>query len=576
MRGAKVAMEVLKELKVDVMFGHPGGACLPLYDEIYSSGIRHILVRHEQCAAHMADGYARVKKRPGVAVATSGPGATNLVTGIATAYMDSSPVVAITGQVSTAVMGNDAFQEVDAFGIMMPCTKHNYRIMKPDEIPRVFRDAFRVALDGRYGPVHVDFPVDCQNGEVSEEALAERPENGKPPKRDLSRLLDAIKFIEEAEEPVILVGGGARWSGAGQEILQLAEMIQAPVVTTLMGKGSVPEDHPLVLGPVGMHGKMVATHVLNNCDLVIALGSRFSDRSTGKWSEFGKERQTRIIHVDIDASELGKNLPYVAGLVSDVWTAVNALISGLQVRARNDRSSWMERVKLLKQECACQYNYAADPIIKPQRIIWELNRWLPDDAIVTTEVGRNQMWAEHFLEVRKKRMFLTSGGLGTMGFGFPAALGAKIAAPDRTVVDVAGDGSMQMTIQEMATASEENIPITVVVMNDQSLGMVEQWQRMFYEERYCAVKLGRIPDFVKIAEAYRWESVRVERDSEMAEAFRAAGEIDTPYLIDVIIDPREDMLPIMPPGKTAKDVILGPRCIWKGGKGVVGHVPARA
>jgi acetolactate synthase-1/2/3 large subunit len=233
-------------------------------------------------------------------------------------------------------------------------------------------------------------------------------------------------------------------------------------------------------------------------------------------------------------------------------------------------------VKLLKQECACQYNYAADPIIKPQRIIWELNRWLPDDAIVTTEVGRNQMWAEHFLEVRKKRMFLTSGGLGTMGFGFPAALGAKIAAPDRTVVDVAGDGSMQMTIQEMATAAEENIPITVVVMNDQSLGMVEQWQRMFYDERYCAVNLGRVPDFVKIAEAYRWESVRVERDSEMAEAFRAAGEIDTPYLIDVIIDPREDMLPIMPPGKTAKDVILGPRCIWKGGKGVVGHVPARA
>ncbi len=576
MRGARAVVEVLREENVEVLFGHPGGAVLPLYDEIGSSGIRHILVRHEQCAAHMADGYARVKKRPGVAIATSGPGATNLVTGVATAYMDSSPVVALTGQVSTAVMGNDAFQEIDAFGIMMPCTKHNWRIMKAEEIPGVLREAFRVSMAGRYGPVHVDLPVDCQNAEVPEEAFRVIAGNGKPPRRDLSRLLDAVKVLEAAEEPVILVGGGARWAMAGREILRLAEVLQAPVVTTLMGKGSVPEDHPLVLGPVGMHGKMVATYVLNNCDAILVLGSRFSDRSTGKWSEFGKERQPRIVHVDIDASELNKNIPNVVGLVADVGTAVNALLGGFEGRARRGRKVWMEKVRLLKQECSCEYNYTADPRIKPQRIVWELNRWLPDDTIVTTEVGRNQMWAEHFLEVRGQRMFLTSGGLGTMGFGFPAALGAKVAAPDRPVVDVAGDGSLQMTLQEMATAVEENIPISVVVMNDRSLGMVEQWQRMFYGERYCAVGLGGVPDFVKIAEAYRWDAVRVERDSEMPEAFRAIARADHPYLIDVTIDPREDMLPIMPPGKTAKDIILGPRCIWKGGKSIAGHVAAGA
>lgn len=571
MRGAKAVMEVLKEHHVDVMFGHPGGAVLPLYDEIYSSGIRHILVRHEQCAAHMADGYARVLKRPGVAIATSGPGATNLVTGVATAYMDSSPVVAITGQVSTAVMGNDAFQEIDAFGIMMPCTKHNWRIMKPDEVPAVFREAFKVATTGRFGPVHIDLPVDCQNGEVSEAAMVAKPTNGKAQKRDLSRLLEAVKVIEEAQEPVIMVGGGCRWSNAGQEIIRLAELIQAPVVTTLMGKGSVPEDHPLVMGPVGMHGKMVATYVLNNCDAIITLGSRFSDRSTGKWSEFGKDRAPKIVHVDIDASELNKNIQGVVPLVADVWTAANALIMGLQSRARIKRPVWMQKVELLKQECACDFDIPGEPI-KPQKIIKEANRWLPDDAIVTTEVGRNQMWAEHFFEVRAKRMFLTSGGLGTMGFGFPAALGAKVAAPDRCVVDIAGDGSIQMTIQEMATAVESNIPITVVVMNDRSLGMVEQWQRMFYGERYCAVGLGRVPDFVKLAEAYGWEAVRVERSSEIADALKPAAKIDAPYLVDIAIDTREDMLPIMPPGKTAKEVILGPRCIWKGGKSIAGHV----
>jgi len=573
MRGARVAVDMLKEQRVEVVFGHPGGAVLPLYDELYSSGLRHILTRHEQNAAHMADGYARVLKRPGVCIATSGPGATNLITGIATAYMDSSPIVAITGQVATSVMGNDAFQEVDAFGLFMPIVKHNWRIESAEEVPRVFREAFHVCTNGRYAPVHIDLPVDVQNAEVPEAAVkrAHVPRR-KAPKKDLNRLLDAIRFIENAEAPVIMVGGGARWSQAGADILRLAEMIQAPVVTTLMGKGSVAEDHPLVLGPVGMHGKMVATYVLNNCDTIVALGTRFSDRSTGKLSEFGK--QQRIVHVDIDSSEVGKNVPNVVGLVGDVYTVTHALIAGLERRALRKHNEWVERVRGLKRECACDFNFVGQPIL-PQKIIWELNRRLPDDAIITTEVGRNQMWAEHFLEVRGKRMYLTSGGLGTMGFGFPAAIGAKVAAPDRFVIDIAGDGSLQMTMKELATARENGINVAVIVMNDGALGMVLQWQRMFYGKRYSAVHLGKLPDFVKIAEAYGCEAVRVERNSELPDAIEQAQTADTPFLIDVVVDADEDMLPIMPPGKSAKEVVLGPRCIWKGGETVASPVPAR-
>ncbi len=572
MRGAKAVVDVLREQGVDVLFGHPGGAVLPLYDEIYSSGLRHILARHEQNAAHMADGFARVSKRAGVCIATSGPGATNLITGVATAYMDSSPVVAITGQVATSVMGNDAFQEVDSFGLFMPIVKHNWRIEEASEVPNTFREAFWVATHGRNGPVHVDLPVDVQNAEVEASILAApHTPRRRGPKKDLSRLLDALRFIEEADAPVIMVGGGARWSNAGPDILQLAEMIQAPVVTTLMGKGCVAEDHPLVLGPVGMHGKMVATYVLNNCDTIIALGTRFSDRSTGKLSEFGK--QQRIVHVDIDSSEVGKNVPHVVGLLGDVYAVTHALIAGLERRVRKDTSAWRARVRALKRECACDFNHVGQPIL-PQKIVWELNRLLPDDAIITTEVGRNQMWCEHFLEVRGRRMFLTSGGLGTMGFGFPAAIGAKVAAPDRFVIDVAGDGSLQMTMKEFATARENEIPFATLVMNDGALGMVLQWQRMFYGKRYSAVHLGSFPDFVKIAEAYGCEAVRVERNAELPEALDRAMSAEVPFLIDVTVDQDEDMLPIMPPGKSAKEVILGPRCIWKGGETVASPIPA--
>lgn len=574
MRGAKVVVDVLKEQQVDVVFGIPGGVTLPLYDEFYNAKLHHILARHEQCAGHMADGYARVSKRPGVACVTSGPGVTNLITGIATAYMDSSPVIALTGQVATAVMGNDAFQEADAFGLMMPVTKHNFRVLDAKELVSTIRKAFMIATTGRYGPVHIDLPVDVLQAEVDGKALDAPPEPKKPQKRDLSGLLDAIKLLEEAENPVILVGGGASWSQAGTQIVEFAEILGAPVVTTLMGKGAVPEDHPLVLGPVGMHGKQVASYVLNNCDVLLALGTRFSDRSTGKLSEFGKS--TKTVHVDIDASEMGKNVKGVVSLIGDAWTVITALTAGMRQRARKDRSTWLRRVEALKRECACSIDIPASPIV-PQKIIHELNRLLPDDGIVTTEVGRNQMWAEHFFEVRGKRMFITSGGLGTMGFGFPAAIGAKVARPSSAVVDIAGDGSIQMVFQEFATAMENQLPVIVAVINDGYLGMVKQWQKMFYGNRLSAVDLhGRIPDFVKLAGAFGAGALRVERPSELPEAITTALKSEVPYLLDITVDPEEDMLPMMPPGKKASEVILGPRCNWKGGTTVGSDLAPRA
>jgi acetolactate synthase-1/2/3 large subunit len=562
MKGSRAAVEVLKDEGVRVVFGHPGGAILPFYDDLYDSGIRHVLVRHEQNAAHMADGYARARGETGVCVATSGPGATNLVTGVATAYMDSSPVLALTGQVATTSMGSDAFQEVDAFSILMPVVKHNWRLETPEEVPRVLREAFRASTAGRCGPVHVDLPLDVQRGEV-DEAEVRRP--GLPPAErplDLSRLPEALKIIEGAEAPCVLLGGGARWAAAAEDVMRLAEAIQAPVVTTLMGKGAVPEDHPLCLGPVGMHGKMVATHVLNNCDTVIALGTRFSDRSTGKASEFG--RSQRIVHADVDRSEMGKNISGVVGLLGDARTVARALSRGLAERAPRKRSAWLDRVGMLKRECACDFDVGGEPI-KPQKVVKELNRALPDDAILTTGVGRHQMWAEHFFEARAKRTFMTSGGLGTMGFGLPAAMGAKVACPDRFVMDLDGDGSFQMTLKELATARDEGIDVAVLVMNDSALGMVLQWQRMFYGQRFSAVNFGRFPDFVKLAEAFGCEGARVDKASELKDALVAAQRAGGPFVLDVPIDPDEDILPFMPPSGGVKNVVLGPRCIWKGG-----------
>ena len=558
MKGAKAAVELLEEQGVQVMFGIPGGVLLPFYDELVSSDIRHILPRHEQCAGHMADGYARVSRKPGVCVATSGPGATNLVTGVATAYMDSSPMVAITGQVATGVLGNDAFQEADSFSLMMPVTKHNFRVTDPAVFPETMRKAFMIATTGRFGPVHVDIPVDILNADITDEQMAKEVKIPKP-KRNLSELLDAVKLLEKAERPTIMVGGGVTWSRAGSEIIRLAEMLMAPVVTTLMAKCSVPEDHPLVLGVCGMHGRQVANYALNNCDVLLAIGTRFSDRVTGKLSEFGGK--TKVVHIDIDSSEIGKNVKGRVGLVGDAWTVVNALIAGLQLRKKP--ATWKDRIMELKKQCTCNYDLRSDPL-KPQKVIFEMSRLLPQDAIVTTEVGQNQMWALHFYKCTGKRTFITSGGMGTMGFGFPAAIGAKVAKPECVVADIAGDGSLQMVSQEFATAVENDIPVIVCLLNNGWLGMVKQWQKLFYGERYIATKFGGSPDFVKLAEAYGAEAIRVEKHSEVAEALMRAQKAKVPFLIDFMVDPEEDVLPMTPPGKTTKDCIKG-RCQWKGG-----------
>ncbi len=557
MKGARAAVELLEEQGVQVMFGIPGGVLLPFYDELVESDIRHILPRHEQCAGHMADGYARVSRKPGVCVATSGPGATNLVTGVATAFMDSSPMVAITGQVATGVLGNDAFQEADSFSLMMPVTKHNFRVTDPAVFPETMRKAFMIATTGRFGPVHVDIPVDILNADITDEQMAKEVKIPKP-KRNLSELLDAVKLLEKAERPTIMVGGGVTWSRAGSEIIRLAEMLMAPVVTTLMAKGSVPEDHPLVLGVCGMHGRQVANYALNNCDVLLAIGTRFSDRVTGKLSEFGGK--TKVVHVDIDSSEIGKNVKGRVGLVGDAWTVVNALIAGLQMRKKP--ATWKDRIMELRKQCACNYDLRSDPL-KPQKVIFEMSKVLPQDAIVTTEVGQNQMWALHFYKCTGKRIFITSGGMGTMGFGFPAALGAKVAKPECVVADIAGDGSLQMVSQEFATAVENDIPVIICLLNNGWLGMVKQWQKLFYGQRYIATKFGGSPDFVKLAEAYGAEAIRVEKHSEVAEAIERAQKAKVPYLIDFMIDPEEDVLPMTPPGRSTKDCIKG-RCQWKG------------
>ena len=558
MKGARAAVELLEKQKVKVMFGIPGGVLLQFYDELVDSDIRHMLVRHEQCAGHMADGFARVAKKPGVCVATSGPGATNLVTGVATAFMDSSPVIALTGQVATYNLGNDAFQEADAFSLMMSVTKHNFRVTDPKEFPETLKKAFLIAMTGRYGPVHIDIPTDIFSADISDEDMNREVRVPKP-KRNLSGLLDAIKLLEKAERPTIMVGGGVTWSRAGSEIVRLSEMLMAPIVTTLMAKGSVPENHPLVLGVCGMHGRQVANYALNNCDVLLAIGTRFSDRVTGKLSEFGTK--TKVVHVDIDSSEIGKNVKGRVGLVGDAWTVVNALIAGLQKRTKT--ATWRDRIIQLNKECSCDYDLKTDPL-KPQKVIYELSKNLPDDAIVTTEVGQNQMWALHFFKCYGKRMFITSGGLGTMGFGFPAALGAKVAAPDRVIADIAGDGSIQMVSQEFATAVENDLPVMVCLLDNGWLGNVKQWQKLFYGQRYIATEFTRNPDFVKLAEAYGAEAIRVERASEVAEAVKRGVKSEVPILLDFVVDPEEDVLPMIPPGRSSTDLIKG-RCKWKGG-----------
>ncbi|MEM2944408.1 MAG: biosynthetic-type acetolactate synthase large subunit [Methanomassiliicoccales archaeon] len=554
MRGSEAIIKVLNEEGINVVFGLPGGAILPLYDELRNSNIRHILVRHEQCAAHMADGYARVLKKPGVCIATSGAGATNLVTGIATAFLDSSPVVALTGQVPTGIIGNDAFQEADIFSLMIPITKHNFRVMNSKTLLADLRSAFTIARTGRCGPVHVDLPRDVQMSEVDD--LPKPTSNANGVKENLVELPQAVALLESAQRPLILVGGGAVWSGCGQEIMTLAEMLMAPVATTLMGKSAVPEDHPLVLGMVGMHGRRVANYALEECDVLLAIGTRFSDRMIGEPSSC----KTKVIHIDIDSAEVGKNVRPTVSLVGDARKVIRTIINSMQIRRKS--GVWAERMRSLRKACACELDVADNPI-KPQKVICELNKLLPENAIITTEVGQCQMFAAHFLECRGKRTFITAGGLGTMGFGLPAALGAKIAAPDRVVVDVAGDGSLLMVCQELATAVEENIPIFICLLNNGRLGMIKQLQTLYYGRRYFSMDLGSSPDFRKLAEAFGVRGARVENPSDLPSVIEEGINSGKPFLADIHVDREEEVLPVTLRTANGTQVYQG-KCAWKG------------
>lgn len=556
MKGSKAVLDLLEGQGVDVMFGYPGGVTIPLYDELLDSGIHHVLVRHEQCAAHMADGYSRSTNKTGVCLATSGPGATNLVTGVATAYADSSPMMVLTGQVATGMIGNNAFQEADIFSLMMPITKHNYRVLRPNDLPEAIKRGMAIANNGRKGPVHIDLPVDVLNGQIDPSRLNE--DFPVPaPFEDLSAVLDAVKLLREAERPALLVGGGARWSNASNEVQRLAELLFAPVITTIMAKAIIPEDHPLSMGMLGMHGRECARRALLEADVIFAIGARFSDRTIGFDSEVPKE--TKVIHLDIDPMEAGKNSRTKVRMVGDARKGLQMIIKGLG-RSKGE-TAWSRRIKELYDGCICDIDLCEDPV-KPQKAIWELRAALAPDAFVATEVGQNQMWAAHFLRLKHPSQFITSGGMGTMGFGFPASLGVKYAHRDKQVVDIAGDGSFQMVFQELATAMSEDLPVVVCLLNNGWLGMVKQWQKLQWNRRYCGTELRNNPDFVKLAEAFGAGGVRVERSSELKDAFKQAFASDVPFVVDIRTDPEEDMLPMLPGGVCSATGTMRNRCRW--------------
>ncbi len=554
MSGAKALIKALEKQKVEVIFGILGGAVLPIYDHICNSKIRHILCRHEQGAAHAAEGYARASGKPGVCLATSGPGATNLVTGIANAYMDSAPIIAITGQVPTTsanttyMIGRDSFQEADIVGITTPITKYNYQLKSAAEIPETVKNAFHIATTGRPGPVLIDIPKNLQT-EVAEMNFSDkiRIKGYKPSSKPHPlQIKKAVKMLTKAKKPVILSGGGVIISNASHELLKIAEMLLAPVATSFMGKGSFPENHPLSIGSIGMHGNPVANKLVCEADVLLAVGTRFGDRATGTIDTFCSK--AKKIHIDIDAAEIGKNIEVDVPIVADAKKALKELNIRIskQLKTREE-TPWRNLVKETKQELNPPPN-ENDNSLKPKTLLYELRKILPKDAIITTEVGQNQMWSALYFNSLKPRTFISSGGLGTMGFGFPAALGAKVAYPNKSVVDIAGDGSFRMTEQELATSVTEDIPVIVIVLNNSVLGMVAQWQRLFFKKRYSAIKLGSSPDFVKLAEAYGAQGLRAESLKEVSDAVKKALKSDVTTVIDVPISSEEDVAPMVLPG----------------------------
>lgn len=568
--GAKIVIEALKKEGVRAIFGYPGGSVIDIFDEFYKSDVPFYLTRHEQGAVHAADGFARASGEVGVCIATSGPGGTNLVTGLATAHMDSIPIVALTGQVHTFLIGNDAFQEADITGITRPVTKHNYIVQNIQELPRILKEAFYVARTGRPGPVLVDIPKDIQQQKTTVPYPDTVEIRGYKPTMEghVNQIIKLAKAIQKSKKPVIYSGGGVVSSGASAELTELATRLNIPVTTTLMGLGMFPETHDLSLKMLGMHGTAYANKAVMETDLLIAIGARFDDRITGKLDTFAPN--AKIAHIDIDPSTIRKNVKVDIPVVGDVKLVLQELLKHVEPGEHGD---WLKQIAEWKR--TLPLNYGDNGVLKPQYVIEQLYEVTKGDAIITTEVGQNQMWAAQFYQHSKPRAFISSGGLGTMGYGFPAAIGAQLAHPDKLVVDIAGDGSIQMNIQELATAVCYELPVKIVILNNRYLGMVRQWQDMFYHKNYSGTCLARragcpancnspgekcpqfIPDFIKVAEAYGATGIRVEEASKVKSALEEAFAIKGPVVLEFIVDQEENVYPMVPAGASLDQMIRG-------------------
>jgi len=552
MTGAEMIVECLKKEKVEYMFGYPGGVVIPIFHQLFNAPFKFILSRHEQGAIHAADGYARASGKVGVVIATSGPGATNLVTGIATANMDSVPLVVLTGQVATDMIGNDAFQEADVTGITRPISKHNYLVQDINDLTRILKEAFYIASTGRPGPVVVDIPVNISRGEGKfsyPDGVTLR--SYKPVYRGHPvQIQKACKLIAESKRPVIYSGGGVILSGAADELREFVKKTGIPITTTLLGLGAYPETDRLSLKMLGMHGTCYANRAVHESDLLIAIGARFDDRVTGKISEFIPE--AKVIHIDIDPSSVSKNVKVDVPIVGDcknVLAEINKIVQAPKI------DQWVSHVLKMKKENPLTYQNSTDTI-KPQYVVERIYALTKGKAVITTEVGQNQMWAAQFFDYTEPRTFISSGGLGTMGYGFPAAIGAQLARPDRRVIDIAGDGSIQMNIQELIVAVQHRLPVIIAILDNGFLGMVRQWQQLFYEKRYSHTCIQFAPDFVKLAEAYGAAGIRVNKKEEVDTAIKKALAItDRPIIIDFMVDREENVYPMVPAGKSVKDII---------------------
>ena len=558
MKGAEILMEVLKEEGVDTIFGFPGGAVIDIYDALAKTDIRHILVRHEQGAVHAADGYARAKGTVGVCLVTSGPGATNTVSGIASAYMDSIPLVVITGQVPTHLIGNDAFQEVDIVGITRPCTKHNYLVNRVEDLGRILKEAFHIARSGRPGPVLVDLPKDTHNVVIDYKPLKNVEVKSYRPtyEPNMKQLKKIIRLVENARRPLIFAGGGVILSGAAEELTEFARRTRIPVTASLMGLGGFPGTDPLWLGMLGMHGTYRANMCTGACDLIIAIGVRFDDRVTGKTDVFAS--QAKIVHIDIDPTSIRKNIPVAVPVVGDCKISLqqlNALLDNTDLgNLEEKRKDWLDQIEQWKSTNPLAYTQ--EDKIKPQYVVEKLYELTAGQAIITTEVGQNQMWAAQYYHFDRPNHFITSGGLGCMGFGLPAAIGAQLACPDKLVVDVAGDGSIQMNSQELATAVQYCLPVKVVILNNGYLGMVRQWQELFYDKRYACTGMDHAPDFVKLAEAYGAVGLRAVKPQDVESVLKEGLSIPRTVIMDFAVEREESVYPMVPAGAPITEMLL--------------------